>query len=97
MYNQCSEKTLSHRQLASVVIDEGQESYTTNLCQMCFNNSLKAKGEKNTDKCAVETGCGEKGVTWKDLEDDEIRIMCTWDVGILSPRKKQSEEVSRAG
>ena len=44
--NQCSEKTLSHWQLASVVIDEGEESYTTNLCQMCFHISLKAKGEK---------------------------------------------------
>ena len=40
--NQCSEKTLSHWQLASVVINEGEESYTTNLCQMCFNSSLKA-------------------------------------------------------
>ena len=44
--NQCSEKSLSCWQLASVVIDEGGESYTTNLCQTCFNNSLKAKGEK---------------------------------------------------
>ena len=31
--NQCSEKTLSFWQLASVVIKEGEESYTTNLCQ----------------------------------------------------------------
>ena len=43
--NQCSEKTLSYWQLASVVINEGEESHTTNICQMCFNNSLKAKGE----------------------------------------------------
>ena len=39
---QCSEKSLSNWQLASVVISEGEESYTTNLCQKCFNNSLKA-------------------------------------------------------
>ena len=44
--NHHSEKTLSYWQLASVVINEGEESYTTNLCQMCFNKSLKAKGEK---------------------------------------------------
>ena len=44
--NQCSEKSLSHWQLASVVISESEESYTTNLCQKCSNNSLKAKGEK---------------------------------------------------
>ena len=45
--NQCSEKTLSFWQLASVVIKEGEESYTTNLCQ---KESLKAKGRKTTDK-----------------------------------------------
>ena len=27
----CSEKTLSYRQLASVVVHEGDEAYTTNL------------------------------------------------------------------
>ena len=43
--NQCSEKTLSYWQLACVVINECEESYTTNLCQKCFNKSLKAKGE----------------------------------------------------
>ena len=31
--NQCSEKTLSFWQLASVVKKEGKKSYTTNLCQ----------------------------------------------------------------
>ena len=56
---QCSEKPLSYWQLASVVINEGEESYTTNLCQKCFNNSLKAKGEKTTDKCATVEGFGE--------------------------------------
>ena len=29
---QCSEKTLSYWQLASVVVNEGDEAYTTNLC-----------------------------------------------------------------
>ena len=31
--NQCSEKTLSYWQLASVAVNEGDEAYTTNLCQ----------------------------------------------------------------
>ena len=44
--NQCSEKTLSFWQLASVVMQEGEESYTTSVCQKCYNDSLKAKGEK---------------------------------------------------
>ena len=42
---QCSEKTLSFLQLASVVIQEGEESNTTNFCQKCYNDSQKAKGE----------------------------------------------------
>ena len=44
--NQCSAKNVSFRQLASVVIQEGEESYTTNLCQKCYNESLKAKGDE---------------------------------------------------
>ena len=41
---QCSEKSPSYWQLASVVDNEGEEPCTTNLCQKCFNISLKAKG-----------------------------------------------------
>ena len=33
--NQCNGKTLSFWQLASVVIEEGEESYTANACQKC--------------------------------------------------------------
>ena len=43
---QCSEKTLSCWQLASVVVNEGDEAYTTNLCQKCFNKHLQATGEE---------------------------------------------------
>ena len=44
---QCSEETLSFWQFPSVVIKEDEESYATNLCQKCYNESLKAKGEKH--------------------------------------------------
>ena len=60
---------LSNWQLASVVIQEGEESYTTNLCQKCYNDSLRAKG-KNTYQLAVETVRGAKGAPWKALEND---------------------------
>ena len=60
---QCSEKSLSYWHLASMVIDEVEESYATNSCQKCFNNFRKAKGEKTTDKCAVETGLWKKRCT----------------------------------
>ena len=69
-------KTLSFWQLASVVIQEGEESYTTNLCQKCYNDSLKAKGRKNTEKLAVA------------LENDGKRTIRTRNVGILLPREK---------
>ena len=41
-----TEKSLSRWQLASVVVHEADEAYTTNLCQKCLNNFLQAKGEK---------------------------------------------------
>ena len=44
--NQCSEKAHCCWQLASVVVNGGDEAYTTNLCQMCFNKHLQAKGEE---------------------------------------------------
>ena len=94
---QCNERSLSYWQLASVVNNEGEKSYTTNLCQKCFNKHLKEKGEKATDICAVESSCGEKSVPWKDLEDDVKRTICTWDVGIRLLRKSKSKKVSRAG
>ena len=95
--NQCSEKTLSYWQLASVVLNEGDEAYTTNLCQKCFNKHSEGKRRKAADKRAVETGGGKEGVSWKNVENDGGRTIFAWNVGILSPRKKQSKEVSRAG
>ena len=44
---QCNEKTLRYWQLASVVVNEGDEAYTTNLCQMCFNEHSQAKGKNH--------------------------------------------------
>ena len=58
--NQCSEETLSFWQLAPVVIREGEESYTTNLCQNCYNDSLKAKGEKTPTNWQWREFAGQK-------------------------------------
>ena len=62
--NQCSEMTLSFWQLASVVIKEGEESYTTTLCQKCYNESLKATGEKPLTNWQWHEFV-EKGQPWK--------------------------------
>ena len=78
-------------------MNEGDEAFSTNLYQKCSNKHLQAKGEEPLDKCEVEAGCGKEGVSWKKVEHDGARIMFAWDVGIFSPRKKQSKEVSAAG
>ena len=53
-----AKKTLSFWQLASVVIQEGEESFTTNLCQKCYNESLKAKGDEPLTKWFLAVGVG---------------------------------------
>ena len=43
-------------QFASVVAEDGEESYTATLCQQCYNKNLVAKGAapmKNWQWCAV--------------------------------------------
>ena len=65
---QCSEKTLSYWQLASVVVNEGDEAHTTNLCQMCFNKHLQAKGEEpltNVKRRQVVEKKAYRGRMWK--------------------------------
>ena len=37
----------------------------------------------------------KKGIPWKDVENDGKRTTCTWDVGKLSPRKKQRNRGKR--
>ena len=83
--NRCSEMTLSFCQFASVVMKEGEESYTTNLCQQCHNKSLEARGDKTIDKVAVVRVCGEKGASWKAMENDVKRTVHTRNVGIFLP------------
>ena len=93
--NQCSEKTLSFWQFASVVIKEGEESYTTNLCQQCYNKHLEEKGEKSLTNLQwyefVEKKA-HRGSLWKMREKEQyIREMS------FLPRKRKSFKVSRGG
>ena len=78
---QCSETTLSCWQLASAVVNGGDEAYSTNLCQKCFNTHLQAKGGRTTDKFEVEAGGGKDGVSWKNVEHVGERTISAWDVG----------------
>ena len=71
---QCSEKSLSNWQLASVVINEGEESCTTNSCQKRFNKSLQAKGEKPLTNVqwrqVVEKKKTYRGRIWRMMEKE---------------------------
>ena len=68
-----------------------------------FQQALRGKRRRTTDKCEVEAGCGKEGVSGKNVENDGKRIISAWDVGILngdeeirSPKRKaiqvESEE-----
>ena len=58
-----------------MVVNEGDEACTTNLCQKCFNKHLQAKRRKTAVKCAVGTGGGKEGVSRKDVENDGKRTI----------------------
>ena len=62
---QCSEKTLSFWQLASMVIQEGEESYTTNICQKFYNDSLKSKTLTNWQLRQFAGEKAHRGRFWK--------------------------------
>ena len=93
--NLCSEKTLNCWKLALVVIMEGEEFFTTRKMPEMLQRVSEGKRRKHTDKCAVERVRGTKGAPWKALENDWKRSICTWHVGIFSPRKISSKHVSR--
>ena len=65
--NQCSEKTLSYWQLASVVVNAGDEAYSTNLCWKCFFKHLQAKGEKTVSN-----------VQWRQVSEKKVYRGSMW-------------------
>ena len=91
--NQCSEKTLSYWQVASVVVNEGNEAYTTNLCQKCFNKHLQAKGEKslsNVQWRQVVEKKAYRGRMWK-MMGKETCLRGMWEH--KSPAREYLEQV----
>ena len=74
--NRCSEKALSFWQFASVVVEEGEESYTANLCQQCCNKNLMAKGQAPLTKWlwyAVVEKMAHRGRLWRTLGKDQYK------------------------
>ena len=43
--NRCSEKAVRYWQTASVVVEEGGEAHTVNVCQQCYNEQSVQQGK----------------------------------------------------
>ena len=43
--NRCSEKAVRYWQIASVLVEEGVEAHTVNVCQQCYNEQLVQQGK----------------------------------------------------
>ena len=63
-----AKRSFGYWQLASVVLNEGDEANTTNLCQKCFNKHLQAREEKPLSNVQWRHGGGKEGVSWKNVE-----------------------------
>ena len=66
---------------AGVVVNEGDEACTTNLCQKCFNKHLQAKGEEPLTNVKWRQVVEKEGVSGKNVENDGKRTISAWDVG----------------
>ena len=93
--NQCSEKTLSFWQLASVVIQEGWGISHDQYMPEMLQRFSEGKRRNNTDKLAVGTVRGAKGAPWKVLEDDGKISIRPKNVGVLLPRQAEEEKQTR--
>ena len=79
--NRCSEEALRFWQFASVVVDDGEEAHTINLCQQCYNERLTAQGQallKSWQWKAVVELKAHRGRLWKMLGKDQF-IQGMWE------------------
>ena len=70
----CSDRALRFWQFTSVVVDDGEEVHTVNLCQQCYNESLTAQGlapMKNWQWKAVVEKKAHLGRLWGMLGKDQ--------------------------
>ena len=90
--NRCSDKALRFWH-ASVVVEDGKEVHTVNLCEQCYNESLTAKGLaplKNWQCEAVVEKKAHRGRLWRMLGKDQF-LQGMWEY--FSLRKSESKKV----
>ena len=51
-----------------MVIEEGGEASTINLCKLCYKAKLVQQGKQATETMGMERGGGEKGASGKAME-----------------------------
>ena len=92
--NHCSEKAVRCWQFASMVVEEGGEARTANLCQQCCNERRGAAGRAEAELVAMESSRGEEGTSWKNLENRGTRAIHARYVGVCYSQKSRGEEDS---
>ena len=80
--NRCSEKALRYLQIASMVIEEGGEIRTINLCKLCYTDKLVQQGKqplKSKGWKEVVEKKAHRGRPWKVFGSEQfLRGMCEY-------------------
>ena len=88
----CSDKAVSFWQLASVVVEDGEECNTANLCQQCNNKKLVANGGAPSKKWqwyAVVEEKAHPGRLWSMLGERPVH---TRNVGVFSCERLKAKK-----
>ena len=83
--NRCSEKAIRYWLIASMVIEEGGEARTTNLCQQCYNENLAQQGQQSLKlwqwRIVVEKKA-HRGRIWKVMGKEHF-LRGMWEYFVL--------------
>ena len=95
--NHCSDKALGYWQSAEVLVDDGEEVRTRNLCQQCYNEELKEQGEqqlKSWEWRALVEQTAQRRKLWRNVGkcSDFAR-----NVGLFIGRKNKSQANHQGG
>ena len=81
--NPCSDKALRFWQLASVVVDDGEEAYTISLCHQCCNVRMTAQGQAPLKSWQWKAVVEQKSASWQTVENVGKGRVYTRNVGVL--------------
>ena len=63
-------KAVRYWQIVSMVIEEGGEACTVNLCQQCCNEQFGAARQAAAEIVAMEKEWRRRSASWKAMEGD---------------------------